>query len=48
MRYSRRAEVGVHLQQAARHTIRGGYLLQDGEAMRVSKRTTDGAKLRVG
>ena len=48
MRYRRRAEDGMHLQQAARHAIRGGYLLQDGKAMRVGKRPADSAKLRVG
>jgi len=48
VRYRRRAEDGMHLKQAARHAIRGGYLLQDGETMRIGKRTADGAKLRVG
>jgi hypothetical protein len=48
VRYRGRAEDGMHLKLAARHAIRGGYLLQDGEAMRVGKRTADGAKLRIG
>ena len=36
------------LEQAASQAIRASHLLQDGEAMRVGKRTADGAKLRVG
>ena len=48
VRYSRGAENGVLLEQAASQAIRTRYLLQDGVAMRIGKRTTDGAKLRVG
>jgi hypothetical protein len=48
VRYRRRAEDGMRLKQAARHAIRRSHLLQDGEAMRVGKRTADSAKLRVG
>ena len=48
VRDSRGAENGVLLEQAASQAIRTRYLLQDGVAMRVGKRTTDGAKLRVG
>jgi hypothetical protein len=38
----------MHPQQAARHPILGSHLLQNGKSVRVGKRASYGAKLRLG
>jgi hypothetical protein len=43
----RRAKYGVFLKAGARHAFGGRDLLQNGEAVRVSKRPANSANLRV-
>ncbi len=48
MRYGRRTERIVFLQQAAGHAFRRRYLLQYGEAVRIGQCARDGLELLAG